>query len=443
MNLLPSSHLLSTHIRGKGHALFHVREQKIELRRRSPDEMKVDGNWINRTGLVAEGLASQPYMHLDIRTPFGETVDGRQVAEALAEALGPKRERYRLGGWHVQFVEDTNLGSNHRVFVDLIDGDRGGAAQAGMDAGISLELAMEALGEMAAAEKAEATFQLLLGGREFCYSLLYVSGSPFHVLRVPEAAGPKAIARLRRHREFAGGRSGPGGLRTFLPKGDPLWDYPEAKDLKPEAFTLAGAPEGGEALLHLGLAAAARQRDFASHNRVPSEARRRNESIRTRFRFYLALTATASGLALAAGAFGLAIRYSERQAGELRAQASAYQAQVDAIRALRIRKARLEASIADLKPIWRGQADWNAAFSDLAKALPKESGIDGFTVIRTQDGELELSFKAWVRDWDQVQAIQKRLAAGGRFASVSLSEQRKDLATGVVVFHVTARMGGV
>jgi hypothetical protein len=178
------------------------------------------------------------------------------------------------------------------------------------------------------------------------------------------------------------------------------------------------------------------------HNRVPSEARRRNQSIRTRFRFYLALTASAVAAALAAGAFGLAIRFSERQVTDLSAQASAYQAQVDAIRALRVRKTRLEASIADLKPIWRGQADWNTVLSDIAKALPKEAGIDGFTVARAQDGELELSFKTWVRDWDQVQAIQKRLAAGGRFTSVSLSEQRKDLATGVVVFHVTAKMGG-
>lgn len=442
MNLLPSSHLVSTHIRGKGHALFQVREHKLELRRRSPDDMAVDGNWINRTGMVAEGIAAQPYVHLDIRTPFGETVDERQVQEALAEALGPKRDRFRLGGWHVQFVEDTNLGSNHRVFADLLDATRGGSAQAGMDSGLSLELAMESLGDMVAGEKGEANFQLVLGGKEYCYSLLYLGGSPFHVLRIPDGAGPKAVARLKRHREFAGGRSGNGGLRVFLDKRDPLWEAPEIKEMKPEAFTLAGAPEGGDSLLHLGLAGAARQRDFASHNRVPAEARRRNESVRTRFRFYLALTASAVAAALIAGAYGVAIRVSERQAAELRAQASAYQAQVDAIRALRVRKARLESSIADLKPIWRGQMDWNAVLSELAKALPKEAGIDGFTVIRGQDGGLELTFKTWVRDWDQVQAIQKRLVAGGRFKSVSLSEQRKDIATGVVVFHVAAKLGG-
>ena len=41
-----------------------------------------------------------------------------------------------------------------------------------------------------------------------------------------------------------------------------------------------------------------------------------------------------------------------------------------------------------------------------------------------------------------MQAIEKRLAADGRFDAISLSEQRKDLKTGVVLFHVTARLGG-
>jgi len=419
-----------------------VRDQKLELRRRSPDELNVDGNWINRTGLVAEGLTSQPYLHLDIRTPFSETVDQRQVQDAVAEALGPKRDRYRLGGWHVQFVEDTNLGSNHRVFADLIDSAGPGAGQGGMDAGFSLEIAVEALGELVAAEKSEANFQLLIGGREFCYSLLYLNGGPFHVLRVPEGAGPKAAARLIRHREFAPGRGGNGPLRVFLSKGDPFWEIPETKGLKLEAFALPGAAEGGDALLHLGLARAAGQREFASHNRVPSEERLRNRSIRTRFRFYLAMAISAFVCALTAGGFALAIRVSDREATDLRAQASAYQSQVDAIRGLRVRKGRLEASLADLRPLWRGPTDWNALFEALAKALPKEAGIDGFTVVRLPDGSSEISFKAWVRDWDQVQSIQKKLSASGRFSSVALSEQRKDLQTGVVLFHVTARAGG-
>ena len=179
---------------------------------------------------------------------------------------------------------------------------------------LSLELAIEALGELVAAEKGETSFQLLFGSGRFCYSLLFLNGSPFHVLRVGEGAGAKAASRLRRHREFATGlgRSAGSALKTYLAKGDPLWDGGAVKELKaePVEFSVAlgdakadAAPAGisaernGEAvrhawLLHLGLAQAARQKDFATHNRVGQVQRRRNESIRTRFRFVLAMAAT-------------------------------------------------------------------------------------------------------------------------------------------------------
>ncbi len=402
----------------------------------------MDGKWINRTGMVAEGIAGQAYIHLDIRTPFGETVDERQVNEALAEGLGPRRDRFRIGGWHIQFVEDTNLGSNHRVFVDLVDAGAPKSGQGGMDAGLSLELAMEALGELVATAKGEANFQLLYGGKEFCYSLLYLNGGPFHLLRVDEGAGPKAAARMRRHREFAAGRNGNAGLRVFVAKGDPLWEHLPAKEARTEGFAFPGVPEGGDTLLHLGLAQAARQRDFASHNRVSGEERRRNEGIRTRFRFMLALGAAIAVAALAAAGYGAAIRISQSQLASLRSQASVYQAPVDSIHGLRAAKMRLEASVQDLRPMWRGPMDWNAVLVALSASLPRESGIDGLAVSRESDGSLELSFKAWVRDWDQVQSIQKRLSASKRFSAISLSEQRKDLVTGVVVFHVTCKLGG-
>ncbi|MDQ3001389.1 MAG: hypothetical protein M3Y08_09025 [Fibrobacterota bacterium] len=447
-----------------GHALFHVRENRLELRRRSPEEMPVDGSWINKTGLVAEGLALQPYIHMDIRTPFGETVGPGQVEEALAETLGPRMDRYRIGGWHIQFVEDTNLGSNHRVFVDLIDNAALEKGMPGMDAGLSLEVAIEALGDLVATEKGEQNFQLLYGGKQFCYSLLYINGSPFHVLRVGEGAGAKAAVRLRRHREFAPGpgRNGSVGLKTYLLMGDPLWDDASVQELRAETFNLPAATgpntitqesmptngsitqknheEGNSWLLHLGLAQAARQRDFAAHNRVSIGERRRNDIIRTRFRFFLALGATAALCTLVAAAYAFAIRTSQSNLMELKEKASTYQSQVDSIRALRFEKARLEASMIDLRPLWRGPMDWRSILEKIAAALPKESGIDGLLVSRQTDGGLELSFRAWVRDWNQVQSIQKKLTATKRFSSVSLSEQRKDMGTGVVIFHVTCRL---
>jgi Tfp pilus assembly protein PilN len=400
--------------------------------------------------MVAEGLASQPYIHMDIRTPFGETVGEGQVLEALAESLGPRRDRYRLSGWHIQFVEDTNLGSNHRVFADLSDASASAAGLAGMDAGLPLELAVEALGDLVAAEKGEQNFQLLYGGKDFCYSLLYLNGSPFHVLRVNEGAANSA-ARLRRHRDFApgsrdssSGNGRNGSLKTFLLQDDPLRESALIRELHPEAFDLAGStqpPEAGNAwLLHLGLAHAARQRDFAAHNRVAVAERRRNETIRTRFRFFLAMGATAAVCALMAAAFALAINLSQKRLDALKAQASIYQSQVDSIRSLRKERSRLEASLGDLQPIWHPPMDWSSLLASIAAALPKEAGIDGLAVSRQADGSLELSFRAWVKDWNQVQSIQKKLASEPRFRNVALSEQRKDMQSGAVVFHVTSRL---
>jgi hypothetical protein len=450
LNLRPASHLVSTHIRGLGHALFQVRDNRLELRRRSQDELAVNGAWINKTGLVAEGLASQPYIHMDIRTPFGETVEENQVREALAENLGPRKDKYRLGGWHIQFVEDTNLGSNHRVFADLIGTDADGQGFPGMDSGLSLELAVEALGDLIAAEKGEQTFQLIIGGDRYCYSLLYVNGSPFHVLRVDEGAGAKAAARIRRHREFAPGNRDGGtgrstGLRTFLLKEDPLWEAMASSELRPEPVLGASAARSAEPgnawMLHLGLAQAARHRDYGAHNRVAVEDRLRNEGIRTRFRFFVATAVTAAVCGMAALGFGIAIRTAQSDLKKLEAKAAAYRSDVESIRDLRKQRAAIEASVMDLKPLWRGQMDWGAVLGSIAAALPRDAGIDGLNVIRDADGGLSLSFRAWVRDWNQVQAIQKKLASSRRFADVTLSEQRKELQTGVVVFHVTARLG--
>jgi Tfp pilus assembly protein PilN len=188
------------------------------------------------------------------------------------------------------------------------------------------------------------------------------------------------------------------------------------------------------------LAQAARQKDFAAHNRVGRDQRRHNESIRTRFRFIVAMAATIAACLLFAGGYWVFSGVSQSRLAGLKAQASMYQSQVDSIRALRAEKARLEASLSDLRPIWHQPMDWSSVLGSIAAALPKEAGIDGLTVRRKSDGSLEMSFRAWVRDWNQVQAIQKSLAAGKRFSGITLSEQRKDLSTGVVIFHVTGKV---
>lgn len=436
-----------------GHAVFQVRDHALELRRHSAAEAAVDNAWVNRVSLVAEGLDREPYIHLDIRTPFGETVTDEQVERALAEGLGPRNDRYRMEGWHIQFVEDTNLGSNHRVFVDLRNGEARAGTLDGVDFRLPLELAVEALGDLILADKGEANFQFILGGGESCYSLLYLNGAPFHVLRVGEGPGPWSIQRLIRHREFAFGQGkNAAPSRTFLCRGDGAAAMEGLAGLRPEILDFGLDLPAGETgssrvtlpgpllCLHLGLAHAARKRDFARHNRVDDDERSRSAEVRTRHRFWLASGSTA-GVCLAVALIYLGVlKGVQSQLDALRAQAAGYQAQVASIKALRREKSRLETSLEELRPLWAGPVRWKSVFADLGAALPKESGIDGLSVNRKNEGSLDLTFRAWVKDWDQVQAIQRRLAASRHFSSVVLSEQRKDMSSGVVIFNVTCQM---
>lgn len=397
---------------------------------------------------MAEGLPAQPYIHLDIRTPFGESVDAGQVETSLGESLGPRKERYAKGGWHIQFVEDTNLGSNHRVFVDLRDAQEASRSQPGMDSALPLELAVEALGEAVLAKHGEPNFQLLVSAPGQCYSVLYVNGSPFHVLRVGEPAGEKAAARLVRHRDFAQSQGKGATFRTFHCPGDPLASLEAIRKLSPETgdFNLR-LPEGATPgkndpalFIHLGLALAASRRDYLEHNRVESEDRLRNESVRGRSRFTMALAAITVACLLVAGGYALAIRRAGSQYQELSSKAAAYLGQVEAIRALRSEKAALESSLAALKPVWNRPVPWHDVFADVSAALPAQAGIDGLAVNGQEDGSLGLSFRAWVKDWDQVRGIERKLQDSRFLEGISISEQRKDLASGAVVFHVSCRL---
>jgi Tfp pilus assembly protein PilN len=445
-----SSRLISTHIQGLGHAVFQYQDHRLELRRQSVEEVKVDGPWITKTGLVAEGLVSQPYIHLDIRTPFGETVGEPQVEATLSESLGARKEKYRIGGWHIQFVEDTNLGSNHRVFVDLVEIGKNAPALSGMDAGISLEVAVEALGELALSEKGEPNFQLLLGGKDFCYSLLYVNGSAFHVLRIAEGVNPHSVARLKRHREYAfsQGKLATTSLKTFIFSDDPLNSYETITNLQPQpiSFGLVNQPKSSGSMaisalpLHLGLAHAVKQRDLLTHNRVQIAEQSRNSVIRSRHTFLLAISGTVLACLMVACILGAVIYRGKKEVKILTQNAATYSSQVKIIRGLRISKQSMEEDIKALRPLWNRPIAWSNIFSSLASALPSASGIDGLSVVHKPDGEMELSFRSWVKDWDQVQVIQRKLSAAPSFAAVSLSEQRKDLATGVVIFTVTCTL---
>ncbi len=53
---------------------------------------------------------------------------------------------------------------------------------------------------------------------------------------------------------------------------------------------------------------------------------------------------------------------------------------------------------------------------------------------------LDTEWRKLTSELDNLRAEQKKLSADRRFTGINLSEQRKDLATGVVLLHVTCKL---
>jgi len=422
-----------------GFTVFESSRSGLKVIQSSLEEMTVNSKWIKKTDLIIEGLANQLYIHLDINTPFGETVHTAQVENALAESLGAKRENFEIAGWHIQYVEDTNLGSNHRIFVDLNPKDQKATLSEGRDDSRSLLVAVEALGEMVMSEQSVGTFQFLCSAKDEYYSLLFLNGAPFHVLQIPNLDLAEVSKRILGHREFllAQGKTADSELATFLPNDDRLLSQKSLQLLKPKTLKLGQNKSFPFMVFHLGLAKASAQKELESHNRAKAQSGNHNYNIRTQDQFlHVFLISCLMGLLVLLG-FGIDLMHQSGQLKTMRKSAAQYTVQVKRIADLRKQISTVELSLANIKPLWNSALDWKTIFSGIASALPLESGLDGVTVNKQATGDLELSFRAWVKDWNRVQDIQKNLLATQYFKTVSLSEQKKDLASGVVVFHIT------
>ncbi len=463
--------MISTHIQGLGQALFTARENQIHFLSASDENEPVDAALIQKADLIVAGIAHEPYIHLDIRTPFGESVGQSQIDIALAEALGPRHANFQNCGWHIQFVEDTNLGSNHRVFVALKK-NNDQSPKMGFDGQYPLELAIEAYGEKIFSEKGEANFQFLFKENDFAFSLLFLNGAPFHILNLSNRSLKNNVPdlpvksdseknfkkdfekRILQHREFAinQGKLGQVALKTFYQGKLELQDFPLLQDLKPSQLPpleFSEANRGSDSIprpldakgtLHYGLALVASQAQYQGHNQSIEEAKNSNYLLRTRFQF-LKISSAIFGICLLilSGLF-LSNLLLKNKINKLNASYQVFENQVKKIRDLRKEKIQIETSIAELSPVWNLPMNWSEVFNGLAKALPHEAGIDGISATLRPDGKLSLSFRAWVKDWNQVQGIEKSLSHTHPFSNIVLSEQRKESSSGTVVFQVTATL---
>ncbi len=453
-----------TFIPSQGSALFTGGVDKLRLRSFHGENSAPRSSSVRKTARIVKAVTDSHFLHLDIRTPFGEPATDESVHKALDEALGPKRGRYHLQGWHLLFAEDTNQGSNHRIFAGLIPLNEGRENQGEEDSRyfdecLPLEAAIEALAEKFAAETGTANFQFLLLFASRLYSLVFVEGQPFHLLRLehsrfagkesPEWDWPRIAQRLAQHREFACmGRSGIRDVPLVTPSVEgiaPLssWDNPDIRVWD----CGCGKPAAGEwdpsrasiSIAHLGLALATVSERWSPHDRLEGIGRARNTSLRHAF-LAGGFTFMAILICLAVAGFYFQRHYTvTSRIATLKAEAGIHAGQVAAIETLRANKAELEKHLARIQPVWKDPIPWHGLLDAIASALPEQSGMEGLSATQVE-GATRISFKVWVRDWDQVGSLQEKLSASDYFSQVELSEQKRDPRSGIVAFYVNCRI---
>ncbi len=398
---------------------------------------------IRRVDGACAGVAGLPFLQIEVRTPYGESITEAMVASAMREALGPKSETLALQGWHVTHLEDTHLGSQHRVFATLAGADE--SERPGLwDQLLPLELAVVALGDWTARTTGRSQFQLVLARGGWIYSLAYRHAQAYHLIRVSDRPFDFACKRLSEHRLYA---QEPGDGEEFAVFADlPASAHVDISAALGETRPLpsppgyGGGPKPGADLWHFGLALAAVREEGAIHNRAG--ARRQDANLEIRMWDRLAKTALAAlllgGLAfLGEGARLLSVRSALAGA---RAQAAQYASRVEEIQALRAERRNVLDSLLQLRPLWHRPTPVDRVLRGIAAALPPHAGLDGVLLRTAGDGKKTVSFLGWVGDWNEIRPVQERLRKLPYFSDVALSDQRQDPSRKRVSYHATCTL---
>ncbi len=426
----------SVHIAGHGVGQFYFSEGHLKAIQFLEQAQNVDHKWVRHTTKIIEGVAGIPFLHLDIRTPFGESADEDLVNKALEEALGPKKDNYILRAWHILFVEDSHLGSNHRVFAELKKSKKDTEILSA-DVSIPMEIGLEAIGEEIAAQTKCLHFQLVYELDTMLYSWIFHNGAPYHLLCLNITLEADLVQRLLAHRQFLVGQEKNGNLilKSFAlnqvnKQSEPVKNWAKAMD----SVEIWQGPVAYANLLHYGLASVLKNPALQEHAR-PQKAHTFT-LIRNRFFAGQMLLATFIFCLVILSIMGIYFNGIKREHHKLMAVADTHALQIKNISHYRLEKIQLESKALELKPVWKSGYAWKIILQSIANALPEHSGLEGLMVTQTPTGGSDLSFRAWVKDWNAIRGIQTKLEKIPEFKSVSLTDQKRDLASGLVIFHV-------
>ncbi|MFC1584988.1 hypothetical protein ACFL5V_05530 [Fibrobacterota bacterium] len=441
----------STHIADAGYAVFRAGKEP-ELLELSSASIATNDKWLRGIPCVIEGLRNVTCLHREISLPFGAVLTHEAVEQNLKECLGQKRNRFGKALWHTYFQEDTKQGTRHRVFISLTDKEQR-HANFRSDLSLPVETAVLALAARAGQKTGEQNFQFIMAWRETVFSVLYMGGSPYHLLKVQAPDSEQTLERLKAHTRYllsGSDRAKPLKVIVFAGEGcelapamgrQPDWDVMEASLDLPDA----GSPSSGEGerkalyrLMHCGLALAARNPDLILHDRNTPDERLMVTNVRD-LSLLVRTTAAAILLILSVTAvFGFKLYSHRNTLHDIKSRAASHEQSLNIIEGKKTERNGLADSLNLFRPLWNRPVAWHKVLGAINRALPEKSGMDGFVVEENRDGAISLQFRTWVSEWDSVTAVQKKLESSPLLSGVALSQQQKKMKKDRVVFHVTA-----
>jgi hypothetical protein len=397
-----------------------------------------------------------PLLHVEIRTPFGEVATDALVEAAIQSALGPHYETYTLRGWHVLRVEDTHVGSVHRILASLEDNQKPWDEKPLFDFQIPIELGLWGLGNKIGQRFVGKPWQLLLTYEGTLYSALFSGTDTFHI-RSWAKNHPLALSQIQAHGaslvKALGSKDptwvqvlGPGCQDLFKGQALPLTSesssrqdsasMQEALSFFPALSRYQGDLEKANlALWSLGLGEAMQHAESKSHNQIEDESLRDLRHRRMRRVFGISTLVSAFSLLVCLAAWAAQYSQAVNEKKILEKQAQGYSRQVSALNDLRATLLAKQDSIKGLGPLVRREFPLSLLLSEVAQARGT-SEIQGLQIKPADHGQYEAYLRAFTSQWENVEAFRRKLSQAPGIIQAEVLEQRKDAGKGKVFFDI-------
>ncbi len=424
--------LISLHIKGHQGLLFEKKGKTYEVKQELGAQVKINADWVRKTSLIIQSSGFTPYIHLDVKIPYGEEITEHALEQELTEKLGAARQGYGKAYWTSFFNEDTQQGTSHRIFVTF----NGEEDSLRSECLFPIEIAVLGLAFQYRKEGSHSHFQFVCSFEDKLYSVLFIKGSPFHLLRVDKESEENLQERLEKQKKW-GQNKDKFNIPLILcqPK---LVNELGVDPSNSTCHHFSGfSDKVNDYMLQAGLLMAYENEEFIFQDRKGEGDKKRLQIIRDKAFFVKGMLV---GLLLVSILIGWSYYKMNTRAEvllDLQAQSKEYKPRLNEIESLIQRKKSLLDSIEALYPLWYPPIPWHYVIDGIQQALPVHSGIYGIRVEILDRDSFKVNFKAWIKNWDDVSEFQKRLQKSPNVSEVVFHDQKRNLKKDVVTFPVS------